>query len=106
MWKSLLIVQIFLASAGAQQGPSPVTSTEGITGVVRKVSLDDTGQGATLAIESGSARIPHQIHCTSATRITKSGKPVPLTQVKKGWSIECTGTLTGDAMEASSCTVN
>jgi hypothetical protein len=73
--------------------------------VVRTVSLENVGQSATLGIESGTSRIPHQIHCTSATRITKGGKKLSFMQLKKGQSIECTGTMTGDAMEASFCTV-
>jgi hypothetical protein len=105
MRNSALILLLLLSRANAQQRTEPTNPTDIFTGVLRNVSLENDGNAATLSIESGRGRIPHQIHCTASSRITKAGKLLPLVQLKKGQSIECTGTLKGDVLEAASCTI-
>ena len=105
MRNSVLIFLLLQSGVNAQQATKATNPTDSFTGVVRNISLENNGNAATLSIESGSGRIPHQIHCTASTRITKAGKPVPLVQLKKGRTIECTGTLKGDALEAATCAI-
>ena len=88
-----------------KQSAKPATPTDSMTGVVRKVSVENNGQGATLTIESGKGRIPHQIHCTPATSITTKKTKLSLTQLKEGSTIDCKGTLHQEVLEASACTV-
>jgi hypothetical protein len=106
MRDSVLILLLLLSRVDAQQASKATNPTDSFTGVVRNISLENNGNAATLSIESGRGRIPHQIHCTASTRITKAGKPVLLVQLKKGRAIECAGTLKGDALEAATCAVH
>jgi hypothetical protein len=101
MRKSGLMLFLLLARANAQQP----TNIEGFSGVVRNVSVESKGVAATLSIESGTARIAHQVHCTETTKITKDGKTVPLVQIKKGQKVECSGTPNGEVLEATTCTI-
>jgi hypothetical protein len=106
MQNSALTLVLLLTSVDAQQQSTPKNPVDSFTGVLRNVSLEGGGHAATLSIESGRGRIPHQIHCTASTRITEGEKPVPLTQLKVGGTIDCTGTLKDDVLEASNCTVS
>lgn len=102
MRKSGLMLFLLLARSHAQQP----TNIEGFTGVVRSISIDSSGVAATLSIESGTARIAHQVHCTETTKVTtKDGKPIPLIQLKKGQKMECSGTSNGDVLEAATCSL-
>ena|SRR5689334_13433330 len=105
MPKPVLILVFLFATLYAQQDKKPSDPKDSFLGVLRKISMEENGKAATLSIESGTGKIPHQIHCTADTRITKAGKTQRLAQLKRGRTIECTGAIKSDVLEAASCSV-
>jgi len=106
MQRTLILLQLSLvASLSAQQGPPPRPDNDRISGTIQEVSVAADHQGATITIQSGSGRIPHQILFTATTAITYQGKSSSLAEVKTGRMLQCIGGNHNGQFVARSCTV-
>src|SRR5580704_6588568 len=106
MKRPLILLQLLLvASVFAQQGPPTSPDNDRISGTIQKVSAVANQQGATVTIQSGSGKIPHQVLFTAATAITYQGKSSTLADVKTGRMLQCIGGNHDAQFVARSCTV-
>jgi len=102
----LLTVMLLLVTGDAQQDNKPTNPVDTLTGVLTSVSLDENSHIARLSIESGKGRIPHEIRCTTDTRISRKGKAILVAKLKKGQTIDCTGTIKSGVLDATNCKVH
>ena len=104
MKRRLIFFQLTLAATlCAQQGHPQPADQDRIGGKI--VSVVATEQGATITIQSGKGKIPHNV-LVKVSNIKHSNKPATLADVKEGRRLNCTGGEHNGQFVAQTCTVD